>query len=442
MLEPGIEGKELTVTSLTPSIVAVSSESAAVTTDSEGAAKVTITGLLPGTGKIEITEPVSGVSAIVTVKVTTADKLEGVPESVTAALQDGSAVTDGMTVASGTQIILSTETEDAAIRYTVNGVCPKKAGALIYSGPITITEDTQLQAVALKDGIFGQVTVLNINVSDGGDIGGGDPVMPSEYTVSIDTSENGTVTADKTSAPAGTVITLSIAPQEGYALSTIVAKDAAGNELTLSPMENGNYTFTMPESDVTVTATFERESLPFIDIEGHWAMDAILYVSDNEIMNGVGEERFSPEGNLGRGMMAQIIYNMEGRPAVLAGQTFTDVPADAWYAEAVNWAAQAGIVGGHGNGTFTPEADISREQLAKILYEYAKYKGYSVDAREDLGKFTDTDEVSTWAVDYVKWAVAEGLIEGKPGDRIDPTGTATRAEVATIMMRFCETISK
>src|SRR5699024_6965224 len=144
----------------------------------------------------------------------------------------------------------------------------------------------------------------------------------------------------------------------------------------------------MPASKVTVKAAFAEEeivsTLPFTDVEtGDWFYEAVQYVYENGMMNGVGHNLFAPSSNLTRGMIAQVLYNLEGTPTA-GSSAFTDVAADQWYADAVNWAAANDIVGGYGNGKFGPEDDITREQMAQILYNYATFKGYDVSVQGDL----------------------------------------------------------
>lgn len=168
-----------------------------------------------------------------------------------------------------------------------------------------------------------------------------------------------------------------------------------------------------------------------------WYYEAVTYVYENGLMNGTDKATFAPEATLTRAMMAQVLYNLEkgsaGAPAV-----FTDVAADAWYADSVNWAAEKGIVSGYGNGTFGPEEAITREQMAQIIYNYAKYKGYDVTAQGNLSQFTDAGELASWSETSMAWAVAKKLISGTTSTTLTPTGTATRAQVAQILKNFCE----
>ncbi len=266
------------------------------------------------------------------------------------------------------------------------------------------------------------------------------------YSVYIEDAKNGEVTAGTARATRGTQITLTVSADKGYVLDRLSITDASGDKVDYTKKNDTKYTFDMPASQVTVKATFQQEgktsSLPFKDVDsGDWFYEAVQYVSDNETMNGTSSTRFSPNSKLNRAMIAQILYNLEGKPSV-RGSAFSDVPSNAWYADAVNWAAEQRIVLGYGSGAFGPENNITREQMAAILYRYAQYKDYDVSASGDLTKYRDGDSVSDWAEDAMQWAVGAKLCTGKSSNVLDPTSTATRAEVAQIMMNFCENIAK
>lgn len=172
-----------------------------------------------------------------------------------------------------------------------------------------------------------------------------------------------------------------------------------------------------------------------------WYVDAVNYVVKNGLMSGYGGDVFAPEDTLSRAMLAQILYNSEGKPA--AGNSgFDDVTSANWYADAVAWASEKGLVTGYGNGLFGGDDAITREQLAVILYRYAVYKGYNVSARADLSGYSDGTSISGYAVEAMQWANAEGLVTGITETTLFPAGNATRAQVATILMRFCENIAK
>ncbi len=183
--------------------------------------------------------------------------------------------------------------------------------------------------------------------------------------------------------------------------------------------------------------------VPFTDVQGHWALDAIQYVYKNGLMNGVGNQKFQPNGTVNRAMAVTILYRLEKEPAVTDGSVFSDVDCNAWYAEAVAWASANGIVKGIGGGKFAPTADITREQLAVMLYRYAQYKQYDTQASGTaLNEFSDYSAISSWAVQAMQWMNSEALMTGRTETTIVPGGTATRAEAAAIFMRFANNCAK
>ncbi len=177
--------------------------------------------------------------------------------------------------------------------------------------------------------------------------------------------------------------------------------------------------------------------LPFTDVDGHWALDAIRYAYENKLFNGVSETLFAPDTAMTRGMLVTVLYRLEGEPAVTANAKFSDVAEDQWYAKAVAWAAENEIVKGYG-ATFGPDDLVTREQMATILLRYAVWKQYDTTAGKSLSDYADYAELSGWATAALEWANAEGLILGRTETTIVPQGDATRAEVATILMRFIE----
>lgn len=263
------------------------------------------------------------------------------------------------------------------------------------------------------------------------------------YTSTAETVENGTVTISPKNASKGTEVTVTVTPDEGYVLESLTVTDKNGTEIELTDQGDGKYSFIMPASNVKIDAVFTEEepasTLPFSDVASDdWFCEAVQYVFDNGMMNGVGNDSFAPDSNLTRGMVAQVLYNLEDAPEA-GSDAFGDVEAGQWYADAVNWAAANDIVSGYDDSTFGPQKDITREQMAQILYNYAVFKGYDVSAQGDLSAFEDGSETSDWALPAMKWAVGSGLLQGYAG-RLNPDGTATRAEVAQILMNFCENI--
>ncbi len=175
---------------------------------------------------------------------------------------------------------------------------------------------------------------------------------------------------------------------------------------------------------------------PFTDISTHWGKDAIQYVYKNNIMNGVSDVLFNPNGTLNRAMLATILYRDAGSPETNAQTVFTDVPEDSWYYKAVCWASANGIVNGTSADKFAPLNSITREQIAAMLYRYAKFKNCDVSASADLSSYTDSNQISAYAVEAMKWANAESFITGRTETTLAARGEATRAEMATIIERF------
>ena len=178
---------------------------------------------------------------------------------------------------------------------------------------------------------------------------------------------------------------------------------------------------------------------PFTDVsEKDWFYGDVMFVYENGLMLGTSKTLFSPHGTATRGMMATILWRMEGSPAPKGKNSFTDVEAGKWYADAITWTAENGIFAGYGKDKFGPDDPITREQLAAIFYRYADYKGYDLTVNGNLDKFKDADKITDYAKTAMQWAVGSGLVKGKSGNLLDPQGTATRAEIAAMLHRFIE----
>ena len=174
-----------------------------------------------------------------------------------------------------------------------------------------------------------------------------------------------------------------------------------------------------------------------------WYHDGVHFVLENGIMFGMGGGLFAPGSSTSRAMMAQILWNMEGKPVVNYAMSYTDVSGEAWYAEAVRWVSAEGIMDGYGGGKFGPNDAMTREQLAAIVYRYAKYKGVDVSVGEDTNilSYDDVSEVSEWAIPAMQWAAGSGAVGGRTASTLNPKDSATRAEIATIIMRYCTQIA-
>lgn len=277
--------------------------------------------------------------------------------------------------------------------------------------------------------------------------GGGGGTSTPTYTVTTGTTSNGTVTVNPKNPTKGSTVTVNVTPNDGYQLDTLTVTDANGKKVEVKKKTDTEYTFTMPASKVTVSAAFVEipeeptPSVPqFTDVsEGAWYYDAVRYVCEKGMMNGVAEGTFAPNSTTDRAMLVTILYRLENEPAA-SGSSFTDVPSGQWYSNAVAWAAANGIVNGVTDTTFAPNNPITREQMAAILYRYAAWKGCDVSGQVDLSGYTDADSVSTYAKEALAWANAEGLITGVTGTTLRPAGSAVRAQAATILMRLCENV--
>ncbi len=288
---------------------------------------------------------------------------------------------------------------------------------------------------------------------NGGNGGNGGSSEESEkYAVQVDVTVNGIVTANYQEAKQGNGVTLTVKPDTGYKLDTLTVTTKDGRSVTLK-QQGTRYTFIMPNTEVTVSASFvptgaveptpTSKPLPFTDVaENQWYTDAIRYVYEQGMMNGVSAngDLFAPEATTTRGMIVTMLHRMEGTP-VAQSASYPDVPENEWYTNAVAWASANGIVTGYDSGAFGPADSITREQMAAILYRYAQKKGYQTQKTDPLTSFTDAGTVSSYAVQGMQWAVGSGLITGKGQGILDPGGSATRAEVAAILTRFCQNIA-
>ena len=262
------------------------------------------------------------------------------------------------------------------------------------------------------------------------------------YEIFTDDSEHGALDVDRY-ATEGEKVTITVLPDDGYALDEIVITDKHGEAIDFVDNGDGTITFTMPSGDVTITATFAESdepecALPFVDVHANdWFFDPVCYVYREGLMTGTSATTFAPNATTTRAMIVSILARQENvTSAEDAG--FTDVDENDWFATAVNWAAREGIVAGFEDDSFRPNAAITREQLAAILCNYSAWKGEDTSARADLSRYSDAAEISSWATDVMRWAVAEGLISGMTADELQPQGSATRAQVAAILQRYLE----
>ena len=187
-----------------------------------------------------------------------------------------------------------------------------------------------------------------------------------------------------------------------------------------------------------VTLVSPASGLAFTDVSPDaWYREAVEYVVDRNIMSGTSADTFSPDTTLTRAMLVQLVYAMDGKPNI-GSHTFGDVTHDAWYDKAVAWANTRQVMTGYGEGRFMPDNLITREQIALILYNYAKLHSFDTRPRADLSAYADGDSVSSWAQEAMTWIVGAGIFSGRDGNLLDPSGNSTRAEIAQILMNLCE----
>lgn len=264
--------------------------------------------------------------------------------------------------------------------------------------------------------------------------------VDGQHRVYVKDVSNGSLTANVNWAAEGDKVYVTAKPSKGYELTWLSVKAADGTVLKIyEALGENTYYFYMPDQYVTVSGIFSLISsgLPFVDVNsGAWYYDAVSFVYNKGIMNGVTSTTFEPNSTITRGMVVTMLWRMAGEPYV-SGGSFSDVASGRYYSTAVAWAAKNGIVDGYSSTVFGVNDPVTREQFATILYRYAKYMGYSATGSSLTGYY-DANSVSSWARDAMGWAVKNGIITGSGNSRLNPTGTASRAEVAQMFMSFYE----
>lgn len=329
-------------------------------------------------------------------------------------------VISSSTGTSGVQVTFSSANAGVPLYYTTNGTLPH-LGSTRYTGPITITQDTTFTVAGIDQ--YGTRTPVTVQTVAG---------MPRAAAPAV-SYENGLLTLT-TSTPGAQIYYTTDGSQPtaagtrytgGFVPATTTKCIAARDGYLDSPV---------------VTCTLTAYGRLFTDVAADaWYYAAVGEAVERGLMNGTDAYAFSPDAAMSRAMMATVLYSMAGRPAVSGSAPFSDVSDSAWYADAVQWAGGAGIVNGMGNGTFAPDAAVTREQMAVFLYRYAQAPGQDVTVDGDpLAGFADADTVSAYAVDAMRWAVGAGLITGTDSLTLSPRSGATRAQTAAILTRFAE----
>ena len=336
-------------------------------------------------------------------------------------LPDGAVVTVSGTDEAGNAVTL-TDNDDGTYSASLPNKTQTYTFIAVYDGSQTIAPKTDFTTVKVQQRSSG----------------GGEPAKPS-FPVKISSSGDGVAKVDKSYASAGDKVTITVTPGRNASVQRITVTDEDGERLKLTENRDGTYSFTMPNGAANVYARFSGSGLPFADVpSGSWYYDDVAYVYDTGLMTGLTATAFGPNLSTTRGMIVTILWRMENEPAAKHGCPFADVRRGSYYEQAIAWASENGIVTGFDASTFAPDRTITREQLAAILFRFAAYRGMdAVTLRENLSSFQDQAAISAYAVSALNWAVGEGLMQGT-GDKLEPTGSATRAQVAAMLRRFMQ----
>ena len=335
-------------------------------------------------------------------------------------LPDGAVVTVSGTDEAGNAVTL-TDNGDGTYSATLPNKTQTYTFIAVYDESQTIAPKTDIATVKVQQRSSG-----------------GEPAKPS-FPVKISNSGDGVAKVDKSYASAGNKVTITVTPGRNATVQRITVTDEDGERLKLTENRDGTYSFTMPSGTANVYVRFSGSGLPFADVpSGSWYYDDVAYVYDTGLMTGLTATAFGPNLSTTRGMIVTILWRMENEPAAKHGCPFADVRRGSYYEQAIAWASENGIVTGFDASTFAPDRAITREQLAAILFRFAAYRGMdAVTLRENLSSFQDQAAISAYAVSAHNWAVGEGLMQGT-GDKLEPTGSATRAQVAAMLRRFIQ----
>ncbi|MBP3314091.1 MAG: S-layer homology domain-containing protein [Oscillospiraceae bacterium] len=263
------------------------------------------------------------------------------------------------------------------------------------------------------------------------------------YTPTVSETEGGDVAIDNKYPSQGQTVTITPKPKEGMVVDTVTVTDQLGSQIAVTENSDGTYSFQQPFESAMIKVTFKTEARPseaYSDLDVNaWYHDAVDYVLRKGMMDGVGGNKFAPEETTSRAMLVTILWRLEGEPVVNYAMNFSDVAEDEWYTEAIRWATSEKIVEGYGDGKFGTTDSLTREQLATILYRYEQYKGGGFKGMwAFLPSYADRAEASDWAYEAVCWMDMNDIITGKPGNLLDPKGSASRAQLAVILQRYCE----
>ncbi|MEG1879585.1 MAG: S-layer homology domain-containing protein, partial [Pseudoflavonifractor sp.] len=311
-------------------------------------------------------------------------------------------------------------TQDPRATVTVNGAAMPQGGT-----PLSLSsgENKITIAITAKDGTTKRTyEILAERTTSDPDA---DPIT---YPITATAGPGGSIAPKGTSRVArSSSKTYTITPDKGYAIADVLVDGVSAGKVSA-------YTFAKVKEKHSIEARFAPIALAFTDVaQTDWFYSAVEFVAQKNLMKGVGKNLFAPLSTSSRATVATVLYRMAGSPAVTGAPGFGDVPAGKWHSDAITWAAANGIAQGNGK-EFAPHDDVSREQLAQLFYNYAKLKKYDLTPAGDLSKFTDAP--TGWSREAVAWAVGSGILAGRGKGILDPTGKATRAELATMLMRL------
>ena len=371
-----------------------------------------------------------------------------IPSGGDTLLPDGSLENYTVTVTFDSQGGSAVASQTVAVGTAVTRPANPARNGYSFQGWYTADGDTQWD---FANSVTGNMTLFARWTQNSSGGGGGSTSRPT-YPPAMDEPENGAVTTSPSRPEEGDAVTITPKPDEGFEVDEILVKDEDGKEIKVTQNPDGTYTFTQPDGKVTITVTFRCDGGELCP--GHhltdvskdaWYHAAVDYAVAHGIMEGMSDTTFSPNTEVTRAQAVQILYNLEGKPGLSdenLGYPYEDVNAEEWYGNAVYWARITGVATGYGDGTFQPTDSITRQEFAQMLYNYAKYKGYDLTAEGDLSQFPDSNTVADWAEAAMSWANGNELINGHDDGTIDAAGIGTRAQAASILMRFDENVTE
>lgn len=431
----------------------------------------------PDTGNVTITPPADTPSGTTTTIIpggngdVTVDPSSGVvtvPGGSTVTIPDGEGGKTEITVPDDEDEATITPAGDGKLDIPTGSTVTTKDGVSVTvdEGAATVAPDG---TVALPGG--GTVTVTTpdgrsetVEVPAGGKVDPDDyqarpqpapsysDPAPNTYKPTLQQPEHGKITVSPKAPEKGDKVTVTVVPEDGYELDTITVTDKNGKSVEVTRNADGTYSYIQPRGRVTISVAMKEVETVcprdgacpvtrFTDTDtAEWYHDGVHYCVENGLMQGTSETTFAPSLTTSRVMIATILWRLSGSPKAKTGVSIPDCEANSWYSAAVAWASEMGVVKGYGSGNFGPNDPITREQMAVMLWRYAQSKDLDVSVGEDTNilSYKDFAEISEWAVEALQWAAGSGVMNGKDGGGLDPQGLASRAEVATMLMRYCE----